>query len=164
MRARSRKIRRRPRLTITLVALALVLSVPNLAGAAPGGASGVMEPVNEGPFVSRIWSEACGFEVMRQNVGHERIWEEPRGNRVLFRGVFAIKVTLTGPTGRTYTFQDAGTDRETLLADGSEQLAIIGRSFPVNSTGRLVVVDGDVVRISGRTAYDPAEICAKLAP
>jgi hypothetical protein len=164
MRTRSGRDRRGLRLAVTLVATALVLSVSHLAGAAPEGASGVKEAVDEGPFVSQIWTQACGFEVLRRNVGHERIWEEPRGDRMLFRGVFAIKVTLTGPTGRTYTFQDAGTDRERLLADGRTQLAIIGRSFPVNSIGRLVEVDGDVVRISGRRAYDPAAICAQLAP
>jgi hypothetical protein len=163
MMATTRKHRRRTRLAVTLVATALALSVSNLAGASPEGASGVKEDVDE-RFVSQLWTTECGFEVVRHNVGHERIWEEPRGKDLLFRGVFAIKVTLTGPTGRTYTFADAGTDRETLLADGRTQLAIIGRSFPVNSIGRLVVVEGEVVRVSGRTAYDPAAICARLAP
>jgi hypothetical protein len=141
------------------------LLTPSAALAAPQGASGEKIAVDES-FISERWTGECGFEVHRRNHGHERIWEEPRGGGgIVFRGVFAIKVTLTGvESGRSYTFQDAGTDRERLLEDGRLELAIIGRSFPANTIGRTVLVDDDVVRISGRTAYDPDAICAALAP
>lgn len=157
------------RMAFRLVVAAMVLATAAAlwAGAASAGsdASGEKNYIDES-FISQIWTAECGFQVHRRNHGHERIWEEPRGGGgVIFRGVFAITVTLTGvESGNTYKFQDAGTDRETLLADGRTQLAIIGRSFPWNSIGRRVELDGETVRISGRTAYDPAAVCARLAP
>jgi hypothetical protein len=161
---------RRYRLLISVATLAAtMLAVPGVATASSTGASGEKEVVDES-FISQFWTTECGFEVHRHNLGHQRIWEEPRGNgTTVFRGVFAIAVTLTGvESGNTYRFQDAGTDRETLLEDGRVELAIIGRSFPVASIGRLVVLidddDEEVVKVSGRTAYDPAAICASLAP
>lgn len=146
------------------IAAALSLHGLGLASAA-NSASGQKYQVYES-FQSAIWTETCGFPVWRVNEGHERIWEEPRGGRgISFRGVFALRITLTGvESGKSYTFQDAGTDRERLLADGRTELAIIGRSFPVNSIGRLVEVDGEIVKVSGRSAYDPEAICARLAP
>ncbi len=155
----------RTRHTVAAMFVAALL-VPNAALAAPpDGASGERVEV-DGSFISQLWTGQCGFGVHRRNHGHERIWEEPRGGGgIVFRGVFAIKVTLTGvESGTSYTFQDAGTDREGLLEDGRLELAIIGRSFPANTVGRVVVVDGDVVKVSGRAGYDPEAICAILAP
>jgi hypothetical protein len=145
--------------------LSIAIMVPWAGTAAAyNGAAGEVFEVDE-HFQSQIWTANCGFPVQRHNYGTERIWQEPRGGGgTIFRGVFQLTITLTGPTGKTYTFRDRGTDRERLLADGSTHLGIIGRSFPNNTIGRQIEVDGEVVKVSGRTAYDAASICARLAP
>jgi hypothetical protein len=150
---------------VAVLFVGAVLAPGAALAAPPQDASGEKVAVDES-FISQRWTDECGFEVHRRNHGHERIWEEPRGGGgIVFRGVFAIKVTLTGvESGRSYTFQDAGTDRERLLEDGRLELAIVGRSFPANTIGRVVLVDDDVVKVSGRAAYDPDAICASLAP
>jgi hypothetical protein len=149
---------------LALAVAVATAAVPGTALASPaGGAGGTRVQIDES-FTSQLWTERCGFEVHRREQGYARFWEEPRGRDLVFRGVFSIEITLTGvESGATYTFRDAGTDRERRLDDDSIELAIIGRSFPANTTGRLVEVDEEQIRFSGRAAYDVDEVCAVLS-
>lgn len=155
---------RRALRSLALSVAVATAAVPGTALASPAdGAGGTRVDIDES-FTSQLWTERCGFEVHRREQGHARFWEEPRGRDQVFRGVFAIEITLTGvESGQTYTFRDAGTDRERRLDDGSLELAIIGRSFPANTVGRLVEIDDEPVRFSGRDAYEIDEVCATLA-
>lgn len=154
---------RRPLVVALLVAT--MVMVGTTVDAVDHDAAGEVNVVDE-QFQSQIWTGLCGFPVWRHNYGSERIWEEPQGGGgIIFRGVFQLTITLTGiESGNTYTFRDRGTDRERLLRDGSDEYTIIGRSFPANTIGRQILIDGEVVRLSGRTAYDPDAICQTLAP
>jgi hypothetical protein len=151
---------------LACIALIVVgaLALPGAALANPAGASGEKEYFDTGWFRSTLFSNACGFDVMRRNHGHERFWEEPRGKDIVFRGVFAVTITLQGPTGKIYNLRDRGQDRETLLADGSIMLAVIGRSVDWQSTGRLVLIDDEEVSKAGTITYDTDRICARIAP
>jgi hypothetical protein len=155
---------RRALRSLALAAAIATAAVPGTALASPAGSAGGVRVEIDESFTSQLWTERCGFEVHRREQGYARFWEEPRGRDLVFRGVFSVAITLTGvESGQTYSFRDAGTDRERRLDDGTIELAIIGRSFPANTVGRLVEVDEQPVRFSGRTAYEIDEVCAALA-
>jgi hypothetical protein len=96
-------------LVVVVLVLAVLVPAQGIAGAA-SSASGVVEHVDES-FQSMRWTAECGFPVWRRNYGTQRIWEEPRGGGgILFRGVFALTVELTGvESGKTYRLRDRGT-------------------------------------------------------
>jgi hypothetical protein len=155
---------RRIRFATLALVISAALAAPAAALADSSGAAGEKEYFDTGWFRSTLFSDACGFEVMRRNHGHLRLWEEPRGNRIVFRAVFAETISLQGPSGKTHHLRDRGQDRETLLPDGSIMLAVVGRSVYWESTGRLVLIDDEEVSKAGTIPYDTDRICARIAP
>jgi hypothetical protein len=144
---------------LVLVGLVTMLAVPGAALAGPG----VMYFI-EGEETLEGY---CDFDIELYEVGHARIWEQPAGKDMVFRGVFSFAMTLeNAETGKTVHFRDAGTDIARLRPDGHTELAIIGRSFWWGTVGRLVVVfdeDENIVdwHHSGRVVSD--EVCDALA-
>ena len=129
-------------------------------------------PVETGQFVDEVSSGICGFTVLAEVTGKEKVLELPGGRTI---SIFpSEKVTFTnGNTGKTVTLNLTGPVHANPLPDGGTEVVFLGNNIVLDpDAGFLVALRGrfsEVVDADGNTVQplegsgQRTDICALIA-
>jgi hypothetical protein len=97
-----------------------------------GGAPTPLPPSD--PVVDEFVSGVCGFSVLSQSTGKQKVLELPGGRTLIIFPAFTITF-INENTGRTFTESATGSVRITPLPDGNTELVFTGRNVVANNVG-----------------------------
>jgi hypothetical protein len=128
-------------------------------------------PVETGPFVDELASELCGFPVVVELTGKEKLLELPGGRTILIAPGLTGTVT-NATTGTTVTLNVTGPAQFNPLPDGGTEVVFTGRNVFIDpDAGFLLLIgrfdfvfDANGIIVQGlEGSGQSTDICALLA-
>ena len=128
-------------------------------------------PVEPGQFEDELASGICGFPVLVEFTGKEKVLELPGGRTIVISPGFKATVT-NGITGTTVTLNVTGAVQENPLPDGSTELVLTGHNVFVGPEEGFLLLIGRFNAVFGAdgNTVQPLEgngqrtdLCALLA-